>query len=153
MAEVARRDGFRLVLENEKGIVGDTVARCHALLTAVGGVDLGFVWDTANFVQVGEARLVERGWPLLGDTVEHVHVKDAFLANGKVCVAGAGEGQVRELLAALWKRGYRGFLALEPHLIIAGHASGFSGPDGMALAVEALRRLMDDLGCSERVAP
>ena len=98
------------MLENEKGIVGDTVARRHALLTAVGRADLGFAWDTANFIQVGEARLVERGWPLLGHYIEHVHVKDAFLADGKVCVAGAGEGQMRELLAAL--RGcYRGFLA------------------------------------------
>jgi sugar phosphate isomerase/epimerase len=149
MAELARRDGFRLVLENEKGIVGDTVARCHALMTAVGGADLGFAWDTANFVQVGEARLTERGWPLLGGYIEHVHVKDAFLADGKVCVAGAGEGQVRELLAALRDRGYRGFLSLEPHLTIAGHSSGFSGPDGMALAVEALRKLMAEVGCEE----
>ena len=152
LVELAKRDGFRLVLENEKGIVGDTVARCHALMTATGGADIGFAWDTANFVQVGEARLVERGWPLLGQYVEHVHVKDAFLADGKVCVAGAGEGQFRELLAALRDRGYLGFLALEPHLTIAGHSSGFSGPDGMALAVEALRKLMADLGCEERVA-
>jgi len=149
-AELARRDGFRLVLENEKGLIGDTVARCHALMNALGGADLGFAWDTANFVQVGEAQLVERGWPLLGAYVEHVHVKDAFLADGKVCVAGAGEGQMRELLAALHDRGYRGFLALEPHLTIAGHSSGFSGPDGMALAVEALRKLMAEVGCVEQ---
>jgi len=149
MVELAKRDGFRLVLENEKGIVGDTVARCHALMTAVGPADLGFAWDTANFVQVGEARLVERGWPLLGPYIEHVHVKDAFLADGHVCVAGAGEGQVRELLAALRDRRYQGFLSLEPHLTIAGHSSGFSGPDGMALAVEALRGLMAEAGCAE----
>ncbi len=153
MVELARRDGFRLVLENEKGIVGDTVARCHALMFAVGGADLGFAWDAANFVQVGEARLTERGWPLLGRYIEHVHVKDAFLADGKVCVAGAGEGQVRELLAALRDRGYRGFLSLEPHLIIAGHSSGFSGPDGMASAVGALRGLLSELGCVESLRP
>lgn len=149
MAELAKRDGFRLVLENEKGIVGDTVARCHALLTAVGPADLGFAWDTANFIQVGETRLVERGWPLLGPAIEHVHVKDAFLDSHKVCVAGAGDGQVRELLAALRDRPYRGFLALEPHLTIAGHSSGFSGPDGMALAVAALRGVMAEVGCAE----
>jgi sugar phosphate isomerase/epimerase len=153
LAELARQDGFRLVLENEKGIVGDTVARCHALLSAVGGADLGFVWDTANFVQVGEARLTERGWPLLGEYVEHVHVKDARLADGKVCVAGAGEGQVREFLVALRERHYRGFLALEPHLTLAGHSSGFSGPDGMALAIDGLRKLMAELGCAEQKPP
>ena len=149
MAALAQRDGFRLVLENEKGIVGDTVAHCHALMAALGD-EVGFAWDTANFVQVGEARLTERGWPLLGQQIEHVHVKDAFLADGKVCVAGAGEGQVRELLAALRDRGYRGFLALEPHLTIAGHSSGFSGPDGMAQAVQALRALMAEVGCVEQ---
>jgi sugar phosphate isomerase/epimerase len=149
MVALAKRDGFRLALENEKGIVGDTVARCHALLAAVGGADLGFAWDTANFVQVGEARLVERGWSLLGQYVEHVHVKDAFLATHKVCVAGDGDGQVAELLTALRDRPYRGFLALEPHLTIAGHSSGFSGPDGMALAVAALRGLIAEVGCAE----
>jgi sugar phosphate isomerase/epimerase len=84
LVELAKRDGFRLVLDNEKSIVGDTVARCHALMTAVEGDSLGFVWDTANFVQVGEARLTERGRALLGGYVEHVHVEDAFLASGKV---------------------------------------------------------------------
>lgn len=66
---------------------------------------------------------------------------------------GAGEGHVRELLSALRDRGYRGFLPLEPHLTIAGHSSGFSGPDGMAMAVEALRGLMAELGCGEQNTP
>jgi hypothetical protein len=38
---------------------------------------------------------------------------------------------------------------LEPHLAIAGHSSGFSGPEGMAYAVNALRRVMAETGCVE----
>lgn len=153
LAEMAQRAGFTLLLENESGIVGDTIARCHALLSAVANPHLRFLWDPANFVQVGEAQVTERGWPLLGESVAHVHVKDARLADGSVCAAGEGDGQVRELLVRLRDAGYRGILALEPHLAIAGHSSGFSGASGMTYAVQALRNLMAEVGCTEKVWP
>jgi sugar phosphate isomerase/epimerase len=149
LAELAQREGFTLLLENEKGIVGDTLARCHTLVSAVASPHLLFLWDPANFVQVGEERATERGWPLLGQYVGHVHVKDAHSSDGSVCAAGEGDGQVGELLLALRERGYQGFLALEPHLAIAGASGGFSGASGMTYAVTKLRRLMADLGCVE----
>jgi len=150
MAELAQRDGFTLCLENEKAIVGDTPERCLALLRGVNSPNLRFAWDAANFVQVGVGRLTERFWPSLGPYVAHVHVKDAHLADGRVCAAGEGDGQVRELLIALRQAGYQGFLSLEPHLAVAGHSGGFSGPEGMIYAVAALRQLMADTGCVEQ---
>jgi sugar phosphate isomerase/epimerase len=149
MADAARREGFTLLLENEKDIVGDTPERCHAILSAVNSPHLRFAWDPANFVQVGVARPMERGWSLLGPYVTHVHVKDAHLADGSVCAAGEGDGQVGELLTALRDGGYRGFLALEPHLAIAGRSGGFTGPGGMTYAVSTLRHLMTSLDCVE----
>jgi len=149
LADLAEREGVTLMLENEKEIVGDTLARCEALVSAVDSSSLQFLWDPANFVQVGEARVTERGWPLLGARIGYVHIKDAHLRDGSVCAAGEGDGQIRELLVKLQAAGYRGVLALEPHLTIAGHSSGFSGPDGMAYAVKALRGLMADVGCEE----
>jgi sugar phosphate isomerase/epimerase len=149
LTDLARREGFVLLLENEKGIVGDTLERCHAILSAIDSPSLRFLWDPANFVQVGVARPTEHGWPSLGATVAHVHVKDAVLADGSVRAAGEGDGQVAELLSALRDDGYQGFLALEPHLALAGPSSGFSGASGMTYAVETLRRLMGKLGCAE----
>jgi sugar phosphate isomerase/epimerase len=149
MADLAQREGFTLLLENEKGIVGDTLTRCHALVSAVASPHLRFLWDPANFVQVGEAQVTGRGWPLLGEYMAYVHIKDAHLADGSVCAAGEGDGQVRELLVRLKEVGYQGFLALEPHLAIAGHSGGFSGVSGMTYAVQALRRLMAETGCVE----
>ncbi len=149
LTELAEREGFTLLLENEKGIVGDTLARCHALVSAVDSPHLRFLWDPANFVQVGEAQVTERGWPLLGDYVGYVHIKDAHLSDGSICAAGEGDGQVKELLIRLKDSGYQGFLALEPHLALAGHSSGFSGVSGMTYAVDALRRLMAEVGCEE----
>ena len=142
LTQMAQQEGFYLLLENEKGIVGDTPERCHAILSAIDSPHLHFTWDTANFVQVGVAEPTTRGWPLLGPYVAHVHVKDAVLADGSVRVAGEGDGQVGDLLTRLSERGYHGFLALEPHLVVAGHSGGFSGVEGMGRAVEALRKLM-----------
>ena len=152
LAEMARRDGFELLLENEKGIVGDTAERCQALLSRARSSALRFLWDPANFVQVDVAEPMTQGWPLLGDEIGYVHIKDARVADGAVTPAGEGDGQVAELLAALRDAGYRGFLSLEPHLAVAGHSSGFSGAEGMARAAGALRTLMAEAGCIETEA-
>ncbi len=148
LAAVAEAEGITLLLENEKGIVGDTLDRCVKLVEAIESPHLVFLWDPANFVQVGEARITERGWPLLSSRVGYVHIKDCTL-DGTVKAAGEGDGQVPELLTQLINDGYQGMLALEPHLASAAHSSGFSGPDGMAYAVEALRAVMHNVGAKE----
>jgi len=56
---------------------------------------------------------------------------------------------VKELLANLRDSGYDGVLSLEPHLLEARHSSGFSGADGMEMAVNALRGLMAEVGIAE----
>jgi sugar phosphate isomerase/epimerase len=153
LTDLARREGYVLLLENEKDLTGDTPQRCAAILAAINSLHLRFAWDPANFVQVGVERPTEQGWPLLRAFTEHVHIKDARLEDGGVVVAGAGDGQVGELLAHLAAQEFRGFLALEPHLVVAGRSGGFSGPDGMAQAARALRQLMATQGCQEQGAP
>lgn len=149
LTEMAAQAGFTLLLENEKGIVTDTLARCESVIKTIDSPHLRFLWDSANFVQVGEERVVERGWPMLGDQIGYVHIKDAVLSDGHVVPAGEGDGQLRLLLEKLMAQGYDGVLALEPHLKIAGHSGGFSGADGMNMAVTALRALMDAVGATE----
>ncbi|MBN1876472.1 MAG: sugar phosphate isomerase/epimerase [Anaerolineae bacterium] len=149
LAEVAESEDFMLLLENEKGIVTDTLSRCKAVVEGVNNPHLRFLWDSANFVQVQEAQVVERGWPMVGDYISFVHIKDAVLRDGHVVPAGEGDGQLPLLLAKLKESGYQGFLTLEPHLKIAGHSTGHSGADGMEIAVKALRKVMADAGCVE----
>ena len=149
LTELAAKEDFLLLLENEKDIVTDTPERCHAVLEKVNSPCLRFAWDPANFVQVGVDGPMTRGWNLLKSYIAYVHVKDALLADGSVRPAGGGDGQVQELLVGLRAMGYQGVLALEPHLTIAGHSSGFSGVEGMTIAVRALRKLMAETGCQE----
>ena len=119
-------------------------------MTGVQSDYLQFLWDPANFVQVGETQVTQDGWPLLGSFVGYVHIKDASLAERKVRPAGQGDGQISELLTHLKQSGYAGVLSLEPHLVSANHSNGYSGPQGMAVAVEALRQVMFETGCEER---
>ncbi len=149
MADAAADAGIQLVLENESGIVGDTVARCVRILDAVASPHLAFAWDPANFVHVGEQQAVTDGWAALGPRTRHVHVKDYRQASKEVLPAGEGDGQFDLLLPRLAAAAYTGFLALEPHLAFAGRSSGFSGPEGMARAAAALRQLMATLGLEE----
>lgn len=146
LAEVAEKHGLTLMLENEKAIVGDTLDRCYKIVSAISSPHLRFLWDPANFVQVGEAHPTDDGWAMLGETIGYVHIKDCVLSDGGVRPAGEGDGQIRELLTKLRESGYQGFLSLEPHLAIAGHSSGFTGPEGMAVAAGALRRLLEEIG-------
>ncbi len=146
---LAERENVVLLLENEKQTVGDTVARCYRLIRALSGPHFRFLWDPANFVQVGERKATDDGWDLLGKDIGYVHIKDARLSDGRVVAAGEGDGQVRELLERLDAANYEGFLALEPPPEQAGQESGFSGPDKMASAVRSLRKLLGSLGIAE----
>lgn len=149
LAEVAGSAGFTLYLENEKGVVNDILTRCKALIEMVNSPALRFLWDSANFVQEHEAHVVERGWPMLGESIGYVHIKDAVLSDGHVVPAGEGDGELPLLLTKLREKGYQGFLSLEPHLKLAGHSTGHSGTDGMTMAVTALRKVMAETGCVE----
>ncbi len=149
LTERASSAGYTLLHENEKDIVGDTPERCHALMSGVDSPYLRFIWDPANFVQVGVEKLTERYWDLLSPYIGYVHIKDSRLADKKVTPAGEGDGQIPELLERLKAADYSGILALEPHLKVAGHSGGFSGPEGMTLAVNALRKVMNAVGLDE----
>jgi sugar phosphate isomerase/epimerase len=140
----AARANVLLVHENEKGIYGDTAARCHDLLATIASPALRQTFDPANFVQVGVHPLRD-AWPLLAAYTTHVHIKDARFQGGAVSVVGQGDGAVGELLGALARSGYQGFLTLEPHLAYAGPTGGYSGPDGMRVSVQALRALLETL--------
>ena len=52
------------------------------------------------------------------------------------------------MLKDAYASGYRGFLSLEPHLKVAGHSGGETGPELFNVAVDALRKI-----CREQNIP
>lgn len=115
MLRAAEDAGVELCHENEKGIYGDTDARCAELLTAFAG-RLGGIFDPANFIQCGVRP--EQAMPALKPFIRYMHIKDALLDSGAVVPAGCGDGHVCELLEALAGQAEHMVLTLEPHLTV-----------------------------------
>lgn len=142
LCDEAQKLEMTLLLENEKRLVGDIPERCLTLMQAIDRPNFRFIWDPANFVQCGAEEQVDKWWDALSPYTTYIHIKDAKLADATVTPAGEGDGQVDELLQKLVENNYTGVLSLEPHLQEALESSGYSGPDLMKVAVDALRKLM-----------
>jgi sugar phosphate isomerase/epimerase len=135
---------IRLAHENEKGIFGDIGRRCQDLMKSINSPKLRSAFDFANFVQVGDRP--RDNWPLLKPYTAHIHIKDAQMDGGKVVPAGEGDGDIESILTDAYASGYRGFLSMEPHLKVAGHSHGETGPALFKVAVEALRKVCKRAG-------
>jgi sugar phosphate isomerase/epimerase len=137
--------GVVLLHENDSDLFGEQPAQCRDLLDAVGSPVLRAAFDFANFVQRG-ARPFDDALPLLAHQIEYLHIKDARRGSGEVVPFGEGDGQVRQVLRALFARGFSGFATLEPHLAAGGRHGGFSGPEKFRLALRSLRAVLDEIG-------
>ena len=144
-----------LLHENEKGIYGDTAARCADIMRELYSDSFKAVFDPANFVQCGED--TKNAYNLMQDYIEYIHIKDAKNSDGTVVPAGMGDGNVEWLMKQLFENGYHGFLSLEPHL---GSFEGLNAlengdimknlPEGgegtFTLAFNALNKILENVG-------
>ena len=123
MVEVASSYGVGLYHENEKGIYGDVADRVLDLKDNVPG--LHFVYDPANFLQVGEDP--EKTLPLLVPKSDYFHVKDVIVDGGILVPAGEGDGQISRLVSMI---DHDTIMTMEPHLAIF---DGYNKIDGEKL--------------------
>lgn len=161
LAQIASAHDIVLLHENEKDIFGDTKERCLYLFEAVDSPHFRAIFDFANFVQVKEDP--REAYDLLKDHIRYVHIKDA---KGETNVpAGTGEGHIPEILDDLInRRGYRGFLTLEPHLALFDSLKDLElkdahdvikeniakdGEDAYGIQYRALCGILRDIGADE----
>ena len=130
---MAAGSGVRLCHENEKGIYGDTAARCLAIHQALPEVKA--VFDPANFIQCGQD--VMEAWRLLSPYVAYGHIKDCT-ADGRVVPPGDGVGALREYIPLFAKAGGE-VLTLEPHLTAFVGLSGLEEAGNRSEVGQVLR--------------
>lgn len=116
LTEIFAAAGITALHENEKDIYGDTAMRCLDLFQAIDSPYFRGIFDFANFVQCREDVL--GGYRILRPYIDYFHIKDAVRAGNINVLCGTGEGRIEEILADAWKRGFSGFLTLEPHLVL-----------------------------------
>jgi len=177
IAEVCDREGLIFGLEVEANLVGGNGYLLAEIHRQVGHPAMVLVFDAANLIVQGysAAEILEQ-FILMGPGLGWVHVKDyrnpkPVNKGGHVdedalahfvpadCGDAAHEilfRKLREVLpdmeTELRRRGVPGvFLDLEPHLKGGGQFGGFSGPDGMGVALRALCRVLDYVGIAYRL--
>ena len=117
MLDAAEEAGVILCHENEKGIYGDTAARCLDLVNYFGG-RLKCIFDPANFIQCGEKPI--ENFALLKNKIFYMHIKDALSETGAVVPSGRGDGDIGGIIAGLNAYDAEFVLTVEPHLTVFG---------------------------------
>ena len=172
IAEACHRSDLTYGVEVEPNLVGENGYLLADLYRQVNHPAMVLIFDAANLLVQGftSADLLEQfqlmkpglGWVHIKDyrhskpVVKGKHVNEDTLKHFVPSDQGdaAHEALLRELKgmlpaleASLRRRGIPGvFLDLEPHLKGGGQFGGFSGPDGMGVALRALCRVLDFVG-------
>ena len=110
---IGNENGVKMCHENDKGLYGDNLSRTKDVLDNTPG--LYYVYDPANFLQVGEksadtiAELAGRAF--------YFHIKDVVAETGELVPAGYGDGNIKGLVGGIKDDKV---LTIEPHLKIFG---------------------------------
>ena len=111
--KIGEENGIKMCHENDKGLYGDNLSRTKEVLDATPG--LYYVYDPANFLQVGEksADTISQ----LADRAFYFHIKDVVSETGELVPAGYGDGNIKGLVGRITEDKV---LTVEPHLKIFG---------------------------------
>jgi len=120
-ANIAEREGIRLLLENEFSCNVATGAEGAAMLEAVNSPALGLNWDPGNAYAAGETPYPNGYEALDKKRIWHMHLKDAAPnpKGGEALWMPVGGGKIDYLgqFRALIKDGFKETMSLETHYL------------------------------------
>lgn len=147
--QYAKEQDVVLLHENEGDIYGEGIDANLNIMQNFYSDNFKMVFDPANFAQKGFDTIdaIEKLMPY----VAYMHVKD-HKANVGIVPAGMGDGNVQFIINKLFKKGFDGFISLEPHLgnfkgladlELNGksHVEGEAGEDTFTVAANALEEI------------
>jgi len=172
IAEACHRSDLTFGLEVEPNLVGETGQLLAEIFRQVNHPAMLLIFDAANILVQGysSAEVFEEyramkpglGWLHIKDyhhpkpVVKRGHVDEDALANfvpadqgdsGHETILRDLAGILPKLEKKLCRRGIPGvFLDLEPHVKGGGQFGGYSGPDGMGVALRGLTKVLDYVG-------
>jgi len=146
MVRAAEAAEVVLMHENESDIYGEKPDGVKDLFATIRSENFKGIFDPANFVSVGVAPYDDAWTAGLAELTDYFHMKDKTPGAATCVPAGQGAGQVPEILADAKRRGFDGFITLEPHMKAAGQFAGFTGPDLFGQAVAGLKAVCDKVG-------
>jgi sugar phosphate isomerase/epimerase len=172
IAEACHRSDLTFGVEIEANLVGQSGQLMAELHRRVNHPALVTIFDGGNIISQGySSDGVFEQYLAMKPTIGWIHIKDYKHPRPASRVAHVDEDKLKNFVPAdigesghervfrdfaplipplaerLSKRGIPGvILDLEPHLKGGGQFGGFSGPDGMGVAVRSLCRVLDQVG-------
>jgi sugar phosphate isomerase/epimerase len=172
IAEACHRSDLTYGVEIEANLVGQTGQLMADIHRQVNHPAMALVFDAANILCQGyTAAEVFEQYQLMKPAIGWLHIKDYRHARPPVAQVHVDEDALKhfvpddmghaahewilkdfrdtlpKLEQQLRRRGIPGvFLDLEPHIKGGGQFGGFSGPDGMGVALRGLCRVLDFAG-------
>ena len=169
IAEACHRSDLTFGLEVEANLVGQNGRMLAALAKAIGRANLVCIFDGGNISSQNLSPLeCLAEYRAMRESFGWMHIKDYRVDPGLVWTGVVNEEMLKNFVpcdvgdsghelilrdlkehlpaidAKMKQLGAPGvFLELEPHLKGGGQFGGFSGPDGMGVAVRSLCRLLD----------
>jgi len=141
-AEIAKREGIRLVLENEFACNAATGAESAAMLNAVKAPALGLNWDPGNAYAAGELKPFPDGYaPLDKKRMWHMHLKDAEGTGTNWRPIGGGKIDYLGQFRAILKDGFSGTMSLETHYLNAAKDKEASSRESMDGLLKVIREV------------
>jgi L-ribulose-5-phosphate 3-epimerase len=142
-AAMAKREGIRLILENEFSCNVATGAEGAAMLNAVKSPALGLNWDPGNAYAAGETPFPNGYETLDKKRIWHTHLKDAAPnpKGGESVWMPVGGGKIDFVgqFRALMKDGYEGTMSLETHYLNAAKDKEASSRESMEGLLKVIR--------------
>ena len=172
IAEVCHRSDLTFGLEVEANLVGQTGQLMAELHRQVNHPAMVTIFDGANIVCQGYDTIATfEQYRVMKPSIGWMHIKDYLDPRTEKTIGHVDEDALKHFVPAdqgdsghtqiladfakeipqlekrLKRRGIPGvILDLEPHLKGGGQYGGFSGPDGMGVALQGLRRVLDYVG-------
>jgi len=141
-AEIANREGIRLVLENEFACNVATGEESAAMLNAVKAPALGLNWDPANAYAAGEFRPFPDGYGLLDKKrIWHVHLKDVQGTGANWRPIGSGQIDYVGQFRAFLKDKFSATKSLETHYLNAAKDKEASSRESMDGLLKVIREV------------
>jgi sugar phosphate isomerase/epimerase len=123
-AEVAKREGMRLVIEDEESCNGGTGRELAEILKMAPARNLGINWDVGNGYWHGEVSYPDGYSVLDKKRIWHMHLKgvvcDTNFKNCTEAVAGQGQVDLAGQFRALVRDGYQETMSLECEFKLPG---------------------------------
>ncbi len=116
--EICEKEDVLCVIEYDPSVHSSTAAKTKALIDAIDSPYIKALFDPGNGLWADEHAVpYPNDYETLGDSIAHIHIKDADLVEGKIDAVEVGTGRVdyKGLIRKLLETGYDGCLMLETH--------------------------------------